>query len=142
MIPRGTDTGSVTVELAVLVPLLVVLTLLVIAAGRIHNAQQAVEHAAAMAARDASLARQASTATRQAETTSHHVLSQRELTCAPAEVTVDASGFASTPGELGLVEVTVRCTVTLADLGVPMLPGTTTRAGSATSPIDGFRERP
>lgn len=134
------DTGSVTVELAVLVPVIVLIGLLVVAAGRIHAAQQAVEHAAAVAARDASLARSPISAAAAAREGARGVLVQRGLTCSPV-VDVDTSGFSTRPGALGVARVSVACNVPLADLTVPGLPGSTTVTSAFASPVDPFRGR-
>lgn len=135
--PRD-DAGSVTVELAVLVPAVLLIGLLVVAAGRIHSAQQAVDHAAAVAARNASLARTPAAATVRARDTATGVLSRRGLSCIPT-VNVDVGGFAARPGDLGLAEVSVTCTVALGDLAVPGLPGSKALSATFASPTDPFR---
>ncbi|WP_034274358.1 TadE/TadG family type IV pilus assembly protein [Haloechinothrix halophila] len=130
--------GSVSVQLAILVPVVLLVGLLVVAAGRLHAAQQALDHAAAAAARDASLARTASAATVAATSTANRMLAQRNIRCATSSVTVDASEFGARPGTLGLVRVTVRCTVPLADLALPF-GGGKQLAATFASPLDPFR---
>lgn len=132
------DSGSATVELAVLMPVIVLIGLLIVAAGRLHSAQQAVDHAAAVAAREASLTRTPAAAAASARATASGVLTQRGLACSPA-INVDTSDFPSRPGTLGLTRVRVSCTVRLADLAIPGLPGAKTVSASLTSPIDPFR---
>lgn len=140
MMPRPRDdAGSVTVELAVLVPAVLLVGLLVVAAGRIHSAQQAVDHAAAVAARDASLARTPAAAVAAARDTASSVLARRGLDCTP-RVDVDAGGFSARPGDLGVARVAVSCTVALGDLAaVPGLPGSKALSATFASPIDPFR---
>lgn len=135
----GDDRGSTSVEIAVLVPVIVLVGMLVVAAARVHSAQQAVDHAAATAAREASLARAPGYATTAARATANQVLAQRDLACASTTVTVNTSGLGAQPGTLGLVRTTVRCTVRLSDLGVPGLPGSKTLTASMASPVDPFR---
>lgn len=139
MTPRPRDdSGSVTVELAVLVPAIMLIGLLVVAAGRVHSAQQAVDHAAAVAARDASLARTPAAAVVAARDTATGVLARRGLNCTPT-VDVDASEFAARPGDLGLARVSVTCTVALGDLALPGLPGSKALSATFASPTDPFR---
>jgi Flp pilus assembly protein TadG len=133
------DRGSTSVEIAILVPVIVLVGMLVVAAGRINSAQQAVDHAAATAAREASLARAPTSAASAARDTANRVLAQRDLACATTSVTVDTSGLAARPGTLGLVRATVRCSVPLSDLGVPGLPGSKTLTATMASPVDPFR---
>src|SRR5437868_14568837 len=59
---RRRDRGSVTLELTIFAPALIIMLLFVVAAGRIAQAHQAVEAAARDAARQASIARDPSTA--------------------------------------------------------------------------------
>ena len=138
--PHG-DSGSATLELAILGPGLLVLLSLVIAAGRIEVAGSAVEQAAASGARDASLARslaQAQTVAKQSATAS---LAEQHLTCDGLTVTVGSTGFAASPGKPATVRVGVACSVPLSDLGVPGLPGTRTLRASMSSAVDTFRSR-
>ncbi|MFC4004936.1 TadE family protein [Prauserella oleivorans] len=140
---RGHDTGSVSVELAVLAPAVLLIGLLVVAAGRISSAQQAVDDAATAAARTASLTRSASAASTAATNAATTVLGERHLRCTDTRVSVHAGGFAPPPGQTGVARVEVRCQVGLADLaGVPGLPGSTVVSSSFTSPVDPYRTSP
>lgn len=138
--PLG-DQGTATLELAILGPGLLLLLVLVIAAGRIEVASSAVEQAAASGARDASLARsltQARTVARQSVTTS---LGQQHITCQGLTVSVANSGFTAAPGTPATVRVDVTCSVPLSDLGVPGLPGSRTLRASMSSVLDTYRSR-
>ena len=57
------------------------------------------------------------------------------------DVAVDTTGFVAPVGTDGTVTVTITCTVTIADLAIPGLPGTHTMTGTAASPIDRYRSR-
>lgn len=59
------------------------------------------------------------------------------LHCAGHQVTVDTGGFGLPVG----TPATVSCTVPLADLGVPGLPGERTITATAHSPLDTYRGR-
>lgn len=136
---RLDDRGSATLELAILAPALILLLGLLVFAGRIQVAASAVEQAARSAARDASLAR-TTDAARTAATTA----ATRELAgsrCVATNVTTDTAGFATPVGADASVAVTVTCTVSIADLAVPGLPGTRTMTASARSPLDRYRSR-
>lgn len=133
------DRGSVTLELAVLAPAVILALLFIIAAGRLAQAHQAVEAAARDAARQASIARDPATARANALTSAQAALSREGLNC-PAQVSIDTSGFSQPIGRSGTVTAHVTCTVHLADVAVAGVPDTTIRASFA-SPIDPYRTR-
>jgi Flp pilus assembly protein TadG len=134
------DRGSESVELAILLPVgLLVLAMLVIGA-RIALAGDRISGVAGIAARDASLARSATAAQQMAATSATDALADRNLHCADVQVTVDTSGFSSAPGAPAAVTVAVACTVDLSDIGVAGLPGSRTLRDTATSPLDPARD--
>jgi len=135
------DRGSATLELAILAPALLLLLGLVVLAGRVQVAAGAVEHAAATAARDASLDRTADAARTAAIAAAERELAAQDLRCAPSSIVIDTAGFAAPVGQTATVTATVSCTVTLADLAIPGLPGSRTLTATATSPIDRYRSR-
>jgi Flp pilus assembly protein TadG len=128
------ETGSAAVELAVLAPILVALLLLVVLAGRISDADIAVRHAAADAARAASLARTPAGATQAAAATVEDNLAGR-LTCRDLATRVDTAAFA--PG--GRVAVTVECTVDLQAVALLAVPGSRTLRAGAVEVVDRYR---
>jgi Flp pilus assembly protein TadG len=133
------ERGSVSLELAIIAPALLLLLGALVLAGRVETSSAIVEQAARAAARDASLARNPDAAR-----TTALASAQRELagsTCVDTDVTVDTSGFAAAVGTHAAVTVTVSCTVSVADLAIPGLPGAHTMTGTATSPIDTYRSR-
>jgi Flp pilus assembly protein TadG len=133
------DRGSVTLELVILAPALIIMLLFVVAAGRIAQAHQAVEAAARDAARQASIARDPATARANATSSAQAALTREGLNC-PAQVSVDTSGFARPIGTPATVTARVTCTVHLADVALAGVP-TTTVSSHFTSPIDPFRGR-
>jgi hypothetical protein len=135
------DRGSATLELAILTPGVLILLGLAIVAGRITVAGAAVEQASAAAAREASLARTPIDARAAAIRVATTSLSDRNVRCAGVHVTVDTTGFASRVGSPAQVEATVRCTVPLAALAVPGVPGSRTLTASTTSVLDRYRSR-
>ncbi len=137
----GSARGSATLELAILAPVLLVLLGLVIVAGRITAAGSAVEQAAASAARAASLARDARAAQVGAHRAAHESLVRQGITCEPLTSHLDSAGFAVALGSPASVTATVRCTVPLAGLAVPGMPGTRTLSAQMTSPLDTYRGR-
>ncbi|NUU15820.1 pilus assembly protein TadE [Cellulomonas humilata] len=136
---RADERGSITVELAILTPVLILLLGALVLAGRIQTSASSVEQAARSAARDASLAR-----TPDAARAAAVAAAARELAttaCAATTVDVDTSGFSTRIGQDGIVTATVSCTVSIADLAVPGLPGARTITAQATSPLDRYRTR-
>ena len=134
------DRGSESVELAILLPVgILVLAMLVIGA-RIALAGDRISGIAGIAARDASLARSAVAAERLASAGATTALAGRDLHCADVHVRVDTAGFGNAPGAPAAVTVAVACTVDLSDIGVAGLPGSRTLRDSATSPLDPARD--
>lgn len=139
--PRRADRGTAAVELAVAAPFLMLIVMVVVAGGRLELARGAVQQAAVDAARAASIARTAEAAAGSAAATAEAVLANQGLHCAGHQVTVDTGGFGLPVGTPATVSATVSCTVPLADLGVPGLPGERTITATAHSPLDTYRGR-
>lgn len=135
------ERGSEAIEAAIGVPAFLLLTALVIAGGRVAIANQAVQAAAADAARSASISRTQSAAAAAASSTAGTSLANQKLQCAGLVVTVDTSGFAAPVGTPSSVRATVICHVNIADVAVPGLPGTIAVSQTMSSPIDTYRER-
>jgi Flp pilus assembly protein TadG len=134
------DRGSDSVELAILLPVgILVLAMLVIGA-RIALAGDRLSGVAGIAARDASLARSAAAAQQAATASATEALADRNLHCADVQVSVDTSGFDSAPSVPASVTVAVACTVDLSDIGVTGLPGSRTLRDTAASPLDPARD--
>ena len=132
---RRDESGSVTAELVLLTPLLILLLLFVVALGRLASARLEVDGAAAQAARAASIAQSPASATAMAQQTATAALSSDHVTCAQLSVDTDTSQF--NPG--GSVAVTVTCTVNLGDLTGLRLPASESISSQATSVIDTYR---
>ncbi|MEU5298958.1 TadE/TadG family type IV pilus assembly protein [Streptomyces umbrinus] len=135
------DRGSYALETAVLAPVLIIVLGLMIAFGRVTDAEGAVDSAAHAAARAASLERDAGTAQTAAQDAVSRSLDGDGVTCQASNVAIDTSGYATDVGEAATVTATISCTATLSDIGVPGLPGAKTLTASWTSPIDTYRAR-
>ena len=108
--------------------------------GRVALSHQAVESAAADAARAASISRTQGQAASNAETAAAASLSSQNLRCVSTSVSIDTAGFASPVGTPASVGATVTCQVDLAGL-LPGLPGSMTISATMRSPLDTYRER-
>ena len=139
-VPRPRDEGSTVVEVVILAPALALFIGLIIAGGRLAVAHQAVESAAADAARAASIARSQAEAEGAARDAAVASLDTENLTCRATTVTLDLAGFAAPVGTPASVSATVTCQVDLADT-LPGLPGTLAVTSTVVSPIDTYRER-
>lgn len=137
----GGDRGSAAVEVAVIAPAIIALLGLMIAFGRVVDADGAVDAAAHAAARAASLERDATSAQSQARAAAEDSLSGDGVTCQSADVVVDTSGYSLDIGQAATVTATISCTARLSDIGLPGLPGSKTLTASFTSPIDTYRGR-
>ena len=136
---RAAD-GSAALELVILVPVLLALLGLVIAAGRTSLAQGSVDAAARDAARQASIAATPFAAVSAGTASATLALRQDGLDCRPL-VTIDAAGFRTAPGQPAMVWATVTCTVPLSSLALPGLPGCHTMRARFGSPLDIYRSR-
>ncbi|WP_046500628.1 TadE/TadG family type IV pilus assembly protein [Streptomyces odonnellii] len=139
--PEHRARGSYSVEAAVLAPVVIALLGLMVAFGRIVNADGAVDSAAHAAARAASLERDAGSAQAQAQAAADRSLSGEGVTCRTTSVAVDTSGYSIDLGENATVTATIACTANLADIGLPGLPGSKTLTARWTSPLDTYRGR-
>ncbi|MFE5327255.1 TadE/TadG family type IV pilus assembly protein [Embleya sp. NPDC056575] len=137
------DAGSVTLEVAILVPALLALLILGVLAGRVTLAGSAVDAAAKAAARAATSARTPGDAQSRATAAAGATLSQQGLHCASTTVSVDTSGFAAPVGTAASVTATVTCRLPLGDLAAPGLPNLGTKSMTSTfvSPLDTYRAR-
>ena len=132
---RRGDRGSLTVELVVLTPVVLVVVLTSLVFGRIVEARQQVVEAARAGAEAAAVLPTVGTAQWVGSINAVINLIGRTHTCAHASITVDTSHFV--PG--GSVTAHVSCLVLLSDVGFPGLPGSTTVTASATAPLDPYR---
>lgn len=135
------ERGSAVVEAVLLTPVLVAMLLVVIFGGRVALTRQAVESAAADAARAASIARTASAARSDAGKSANISLANQNIQCTQTRVTVDVGGFAKPVGTVATVSVTVVCDMLTSDLGLVGVPGTMRIEATMVSPLDTYRER-
>lgn len=124
--------------------IMVIGTLLLIAVivflGRGISAHNTVQSAAWAAARDASLARSTDQAVQHGIDAANAVL-DANTTCETHTTSITGNGLTTALGETGTVTATVTCTVSMADLAFPGIPGEITVTKTATSPVDPYRER-
>lgn len=126
------EDGSIAVETAVAAPLLLVLMLLVVYAGRASQADADVRSAAARAARAASTAADPAAAVTMAESTAAANLDTAGVDCLTVSTIADTAEFRAG----GAVTVTVGCEVANGDIALLAVPGTRWSVGIATQPID------
>jgi Flp pilus assembly protein TadG len=137
---RG-DEGSVAIEAAIVIPPLIMFVCLALAGGRIVTSGAKIDAAAEDAAREASIHRTAASAQVAAQAAAAESLDDQGIACASSSVAIDTSGLSLPVGQVGTVTVTVKCTVNLSDLLLPV-PGAKTLTSTATSVVDAFRGRP
>ncbi|MCB0909492.1 MAG: pilus assembly protein [Nocardioidaceae bacterium] len=135
------ERGSAAVETVIGVPAFLLFVGLIIFGGRITITHEAVQSAAADAARSASIARSSGDAERFARAAAELSLANQQISCANVAVRVDASGFAAPIGQPASVTVSVSCRLDLADLSVPGVPGTRLIEATMSSPLDTWREK-
>ena len=130
----SSERGSLTLELALVVPALILMVVFISGAATIVGARSDIDDAAWEAARAASLTRNPMAADLAARSAVDHRLTSERWSCTSKRVDVDVSRF--TPG--GSVGVTVSCLLRLADAGL-FLPGATHVSARATEPLDQYK---
>lgn len=138
---RRDERGSAALEAALGVPAFALFVGLVIFGGRTATTHQALQSAAADAARSASLARNADVARADAREAATSSIANQKIGCSAIDVAVDTSDFGKQPGVPGSVNVTVSCRLDLSDLAVPGVPGSRVMRATMSSPLDTWRER-
>lgn len=128
--------GSATVELAMLAPVLILLMLFVVYAGRVVEAKADVVFAAAEAARAASLTGPSEAHLSATQSVAANI-DETGLMCSALDIEVDTTMFE--PG--GWVSVTVACVTDLSDLTLLNVPGTRVFTATSSEVIDVYRAR-
>jgi len=126
--------GTLAVEAAIVAPVLLVLMLLVVYAGRAASTDADVRSAAARAARAASLTGDTASAEAAATGIATANLATAGITCATTNIEVAADIRAG-----GTVTVTVGCQVTNTDLAMLAVPGSRWSTATATQVVDTYR---
>ncbi|PKV82715.1 TadE/TadG family type IV pilus assembly protein [Streptomyces sp. TLI_146] len=135
------DEGSAAIEAAIILPSLIMFLCLALAGGRIVTSAAKIDAAAQDAAREASIHRTATAALSAARSAADESLQDQGIRCASTSVSIDTGGLRVPVGQVGTVTATVTCTVPLADLLLPGVPGAKTLTATATSVVDQFRQR-
>jgi Flp pilus assembly protein TadG len=130
----SSERGSLSLELALIVPVLLVVVGFIVGAATLGRVHSDLDDAAWEAARAASLARSGTDADAAARQAVDRRLAGERWSCGSRLVNVDTSGFE--PG--GTVAVEVTCDVRLADAGL-FLPGATHVSSRAAEPLERYR---
>lgn len=138
---RRDERGSAAVEAAIGVPAFVLLLGLIIYGGRTAATHEALQSAAADAARSASIARDAQVAVTEAREAATGSITDQQIHCTHVDVHVDAADLTKAPGQPGAMTVTVSCRLDLSDLSVPGVPGSRVLSATMSSPVDTYRQR-
>jgi hypothetical protein len=130
------DAGTMSLELALLTPLLIAFMMLMVGLGRIVEAQSQVDGAARDAARAASIGRTQAGAYAGAANAAEATMSGKKQLCQGGPRTsVDFAGWRRG----GQVVVRVECDIDLGGLSLIGLMPTKTMVGTATAPLDTLR---
>ncbi len=124
-------------EVALLVPVLLLLIGLFAAGWRIFDARSKVSAATQVAARAAAVSNTPSTG---ADTANRVVRSNLSVKCNCLKVSSNTKALSKPAGRTGTVSVSTSCRVSLADLIVPGLPGEMTLSATGRSPISTYRQ--
>lgn len=135
------ERGAATAELAMIVPAFMLMLALLVAGGRLWYARTIVFEAGYAAARAGSLARTATEARIAADSAGRQSLATAGLMCEQAGVSVATAAFRVPAGRPATVSATVRCTVSLADVVLPGLPGGMELSATGAAALDTYRSR-
>ncbi len=130
---RGED-GTLAVEAAIVAPVLLVLMLLVVYAGRAATTDADVRSAAARAARAASLTGDLAAAEIAATDIALANLATAGIACTTTDIRIAADIRAG-----GTVTVQVGCEVSNTDLAMLAVPGSRWSTATATQVVDTYR---
>lgn len=133
--------GSATVEIALLVPALLITLGLLAVGGRIWFARTTVNEAATSAARAASLTRSAGEAATAGRAAADRSLATEGLRCTSTTVDVNTAAFAVPVGTPATITTRISCRVAYADLILPVVPGGIDLAATGASALDTYRSR-
>jgi Flp pilus assembly protein TadG len=133
--------GAATVELALLVPALLLMLGLLAAGGRLWFARTTVNEAAQTAARSASLARSAYSAASAGREAGTQSLATAGLRCRSASVLINTVAFGVSPGTPATVTSTISCILDFADVLLPGWPGSIELTGRGSAALDTYRGR-
>ena len=141
---NGSETGTSTLELVALVPLLAALMLFVVFCGRVTVTRLDVQQAARDAARAASIAITRDDAAIALEASLTENLGGQARYC--THLPVDYSAIATDSGiggdwDSGLIELSLTCAIPTEDLGLLGIAGTKTFTAKAIEPFDTWRSR-
>jgi hypothetical protein len=134
--------GNAALELVLIAPVILILIGLVIAAGRVTTAQNAVNAAARDAARQASIAPTQGIAETSAIASATAALAADGLDCQPVVSLPGLNAAFNTPlGRPAELHALVTCVVQLSDLTVPGVPGKISLRARFAAPLDPYRSR-
>ena len=133
------DRGSAAVEWSILVPAVVLIVSVMVAGGRLSMTRSAIANAAHAGARSASSQRSGELAIARGKDIAANNLD--EVPCNNRSINVDTTGFRVTPGQAAVVKVQINCTVPLADLLIPGMPGEISVVKEGVAALDTYRER-
>ena len=137
---RRDERGSAAIEAAIGIPAFALFVALIIFGGRTATTHEALQSAAADAARSASLARDAQTARTAAREAAVSSIDNQQIGCSHVDVTVDTADFTKQPGVAGAVEVSISCRLDLSDLTIPGVQGSRVISATMSSPLDTWRQ--
>jgi len=132
--------GAVSVEVALLVPVFVLVAAGATAGWRLWWANGQAQAAAEAGARAASVAANSQVASQNVAAVVTSDLETAGVHCQSLAIEQDVAAADLPPGMPGTVRVQVKCVVGLTDLLLP-LPGSITVSGSADESIDVFSRR-
>lgn len=135
--PGQSDGGAfAALELAILMPFVIVMMLLIVAFGRVERGRELIDNAAASAARAASLTDSPGAAHDAATTAATQALTDGGVSCTGMQLSLDTAAFH--PG--GDVTAHLSCTTDLSGLTLSGVPGHLNLTASATSPLEPYRQ--
>lgn len=133
---RERGAGGEALGLVIGAPIILVIFLIIVAAGRFEMGQSKIDGAAGAAARAASLQTNSVDAQKAAQAAATQSLTGSGVTCQGSGVQINLGGFDAPAAPGAAVVVTVTCEVNWSDLTIPGWPGQKPISSTASSAID------
>jgi len=130
----------VSIEAVLIVPAFLIFLALIAAIGRTAAVREDLHASVVAGARIASLAPSSQSGESSARTAMENQLKQDGVTCIDIDISINSYAVDLSPGQPGEVSASVTCTVPLADLAVPGLPGQIRLTETFSTPIDPYTQ--
>jgi len=127
-----------SIEAVLIIPAFLVFLALIVAIGRTAAVREDLHSSVVAGARIASLQTSSAAGEVEARAAIENHLREEGVACVSIDISINSYALDLPPGQSGEVSATITCTVPLADLSVPGLPGQIHLSETFSTPIDPY----